>query len=597
MSGIVALFQRDGRPVDPDLFARLLGELDHRGPAGSASHIDGPLAIGQQFLVRPEESGSAAWPLVDRGDGLVVAFEGRLDNRDELCRELGIELGVRPFTADAEICRSAYRRWNQSCLIRLVGAFALVVYDRERRLLLLARDALGDRSLCYRATPRELIVASEPAAVLAHPSVSRAVDEATLARFFAVEGPAQGRTFFAEVREIPPGCFVLLGESGLRVERYWSATDHRDLEPGTDERRVEAFRAAWVEAVRCRLRGTAHAHVLMSGGLDSTSVAAVASREQGRGAVAISWVFDETPGADERQFMNAMVDRWELDWRPIVADRQWPLRDLVSWPVDRNAPWQGLYCRLQNLAYQATRQDGETVLLTGEFGDHLYVGAERWLRALIAEGRWRDAQGCLRSELAVTPMARWLGAGRLRSAVARVVGWQGRVRRRARWLTPYAQELRSRTEPGELESWCPTIEPMTSHLTALETANAARHGIEVRRPYRDRRLVELVLGLPAHMLYRPGVTKWILREAMTGLLPEQVRQRRQISSLLGLAARGLVEREKESVGHLLADGDLWRRFVSPSWLAQAFPSRLERGVDGVEAVVGWQCLCASLWTR
>lgn len=179
----------------------------------------------------------------------------------------------------------------------------------------------------------------------------------------------------------------------------------------------------------------------MSGGLDSTSVTALAARElerSSRGARlrSISWVFDELPAADERPFIEPTAEHLGLDSCTIPADREWPLCALESWPVPADAPWQGLYRRLQDRAYAAVRQAGATVLLTGEFGDHLYDGAAFWLRDLVVEGRRADAWRGIRRELRGQPLWALARPGPARSAVLRLFGWRGRRKVVPEWLTP-----------------------------------------------------------------------------------------------------------------------------------------------------------------
>ncbi len=531
-----------------------------------------------------------------RRSRLEVVFDGRLDNRVQLLDDLGLEGDV----ADSELALAAFRKWGRRCFERLLGPFAMIVSDAERQFLVAGRDALGDRTLCYHHGAERLILGSEASVLLEDPAVSARLDETTLSHFFAAEAPAAGATFFADVRELPPGHRLCYEDGRLEVERYWRPEDLPQVRYRTDGEYVEHFRSLLIESVRCRMPEAGPPAVLMSGGLDSTSVAAVAATEvaaadPGARLPVISWIFDELPGADERRFMDPMVERFSLSAQRIRGDGEWPLRDLETWPVSRSAPWQGLYCRLQNRAYKVARDAGSTVLLTGEFGDHLFLGQEDWLRDLLAERRWAEAWRGLRDELQGRSPWRLARAGPARGALARALGWPGRRAARHHWLTPHARRLleanggRRRRLPGVLD-------PRGAHAVSLELPNASRAGIDVRRPYRDRRLIELVLSIPAHMLYRPGWPKWILRQATEGLLPESVRLRRQPSTLLPLAARGLVERELDRVRELLASPEaVWRRFVRSEWLEKVFPRRLCQGRDGLEAVVPWQCVCLELW--
>jgi asparagine synthase (glutamine-hydrolysing) len=548
-------------------------------------------------------------PVVDSAGRFHLLFDGRLDNRDELLAALG-----RPHetaASDAAIALWAFEAWSEDGFGRLLGPFAVAVYDAVERRVSCARDPLGDRTLFYRSTPRLLLVASEEQALLAHPEVSDRLDEETLARFYAVAAAAPGSTFFADVRELLPGELLTAGPEGTRTRRFARVGPADGVHFRRDSDYAERFAELLAEAVRCRLRATAPPAVLMSGGLDSTTVAALAARELAaagdrRPLGAISWVFDELPQADEREFMDPMVEAFGLRAVRIAGDDAWPLSDPPSWPRNPVSPLEGIYRRLLERSYAAVRGEGGRVLLTGEFGDQLYSGSSHWLRDLLAEGRWVAAGGEVLREL------RWAAATRrsprpgLRTAAARALG----VRRRRTvspppWLTPHALsriEVPGADPAAGLAGWRrpeqarSLLDWRSANAASLEVANAARAGVEVRRPFRDRRLVEFVAAVPGHVLYRPGWPRWILRRAMAGVLPEPVRRRRRISTLLPLCARGLVEREAPVVEALLGSPEaVWPRYVRRDWLAAAFPHRLRAGLDGVESVVPWRCLCGEIW--
>jgi asparagine synthase (glutamine-hydrolysing) len=645
MSAFAAIFRLDEGPVPRPLFERLLAALDHRGHDGrnivwhgprsedsrsdvSRSDVSRPdvsrpgvprsddsagrfsAALGcQHFWTTPEDRGETQ-PIAEPESGVELLFDGRLDNRAELEAALVPPPGAGDAISDGRLALLAFRRWGRRCFERLLGPFAMVVYEPQRRRVVCARDALGDRTLYYHLAPDQLLIASEVDPLLRHPAVGAGLDEVSLARFLAVLAPLPGATFFTGVREVPPGHFLALEDGRRHLERYWSPEDAPAVRYRRDGDYVEHFRALLTDSVRCRLRSPSPPAVLMSGGLDSTSVAALAASELERAAPgqrlrSISWVFDELEAADERPFIDPMAERFRLDERRIPGDGEWPLRDLDSWPVPADAPWQPPYCRLQHRAYAAAREAGTTALLTGEFGDHLYDGEVFWLRDLAAEGRWAESWRGIRSELGKRPLPALARQGLPRSAVARLLGWPGRPRAAPRWLTPDARRrvvpAAGRTAPRR-GSWTPnSLDPLAAHAVSLEVARAGRSGVDVRRPYRDRRLVELMLSIPAHLVYRPEAperpaNKWILRRAMAGILPEEVRRRRHVSTLLPLARRGLVEREAETVARLLGSPQaVWRRYVRADWLGTSFPRRLAAGVDGAESLVPWQCLCIELW--
>jgi asparagine synthetase B (glutamine-hydrolysing) len=194
----------------------------------------------------------------------------------------------------------------------------------------------------------------------------------------------------------------------------------------------------------------------------------------------------------------------------------------------------------------------------------------------------------------------------LRAPVGRLVGWRAAARPPT-WLTPFALEqigdaawgsspaAAGARRPGQATR---LLDPRIALGNQLEAELAAAEGMEVRRPFRDRRLVELAFSLPAHQLYRPGWNKWVARRAMGGLLPEAVRWRRRRSTLYPLFRRGLAERERATARALLeAPGAAWSRYVDREWMNRFFPGRILAGVDGPAALAAWQCFGFELWRR
>jgi asparagine synthase (glutamine-hydrolysing) len=612
MAGIAFILHRDRRPVPSEELGGVLAALAHRGPDGERVERLGAWALGHRhFWTTPEEMGERQ-PLAARGpeDGAAVhlAFDGRLDNRAELLAELDVTPAA---PSDAALALAAYRRWGEACFERFLGPFAVLFVDSGRRRVVCGRDPLGDRSLVYHLTPELFLCASEEGALLAHPAVPADVDEETVARFFALAPARPGRTFFTGVSELPPGHLLSVPFDGgeARLEAWWHWRVGEPERGVPDAEWAERFGATLRESVRCRLRSIAPPAALMSGGLDSTSVAALAARELAAGGseaplATLSWVFDELPGSDEREFMAPVVEALGADPVWIRGDDAWPLRDRQSWPVALAAPYNGLYRRLRERAYRAARTRGASVVLTGECGDQLFFGGADWLRDLLADRRFGAALAGVARELALSGRTDLPRFG-LRSALARARGRPLAARPEPEWLTPKARELAGGAAWGRWEGVAGVprpeqraglLDPRIAASIQVESSLAAAEGIEVRRPYRDRRLVELALALPAHQLYRPGWIKWATREAMRGLLPEPVRLRRRRSSLAPLTRRGLVEREAATVRSLLdAPGARWPEYVRKEWLAELFPVRLAAGIDGPAALAAWQCISLELW--
>jgi asparagine synthase (glutamine-hydrolysing) len=613
MSGVGALWRRDGSPLAPGELDALALSLRRRGPSGHDRAIsDGVGILHMHCWTTPEEIGERQ-PLAT-ADGLVsLAFDGRLDNRGELTRELA---SGEPNISDATLLLRAYEAWGERCFARLLGPFAVCLFDRRTRHLLLARDPLGDRTLYYHLTDRLVVIASEVAGVLAHGGVPRRLDETTLALFLAVEAPARGATFFSDVHEVPPGHILAVTPGTTELRAFWTPSSDPPPRLRSDREYAEAFRELLREAVRCRMRSSTPIGVLMSGGLDSTSAACLAAEELARGGrrtgslPVFSWVFDELP-CDERCFMDAVVSRYGLDAHRIPGDQLWPLRDAAEWEHDAGRPAQSIYRLLHESAWKQARILGVNVLLTGNFGDPLWCGAERSLIELVNERRVTPALGSLIACLARRGPSGLRRDPGLRGLVAQIGHLSPTDRRRRApragkpWLTAEAVEMLAVNEPGGPtpaseagRRFSQLATPLAAAAAPFTVSQPNRFGLEARNPFRDRRLVEFMAGIPCHLVYRGGLYKHLLREAMKGILPDRVRLRVRPTSYLPLYNRGFFERERATVRSLLDDpGAWWPRLVRRDWLAAATRTPLRPNDDGATAVVPWFCVVIELWRR
>lgn len=527
---------------------------------------------------------------VDPSGRYALLFDGRLDNREEL--------DAQEEESDAEVVLRLLTAGGWEALDRLVGPWALLFLDLREREVHLARDPTGERMLCWHADSGRIRIASEPAAL-----GIRDLDEATLACFFAVREPEPDATFFRSVKQVPPGCRMTF--PGGRLHRFWNPD--LTLMRGSEAESAERFRELVTTAVRAQLRAPGPAAVLMSGGLDSTTVAAHAARlvPREKRVRAISWRFRELAGADESEFAQAMMTAASLEPVWVEGDGCWPLRDLATSAVDPGLPFENPYRELHAAAFAAAAAGGSRALLTGHFSDEMYHGVDAWwLRDALARGDWPAAGSGMRDELrwgsrpdVWTPgLRRALGVLLLGRAWERL-----RALRKPGWLTLYGRRMlpRRSLQPARHPEQAETLlSPFAMMGIAVEMRRARQHGVELRFPFRDRRLVEFALRLPAHHLARPGWRKRLVWRAAEGWLPDEVRLRRRMSDLGPLFARGIGEREHGTVRRLLfGEGpQLWRRWIDPGML-ERFLDTARTGGSGLPTLVFWRCLAAELWAR
>jgi asparagine synthase (glutamine-hydrolysing) len=545
MSGCVGVLHRDGRPATASALDPLLAAAPHRGPDGTFLRVAGPVAMAHQRMTTTIEAACETQPLED-GPGRLLVFDGRIDEYD------GVRVGDASGTSDAALVLSAWEAWGERCLSRLVGDFAFALWDPLQRSLFCARDPFGVRPFYYAASRDVFVWGSELRQVLAHPAVDRTPDEEFAAELLSLSVRSDHATLHRGVRRLPPAHALLVDRDGIRVFRHWDVDLAREIRYRRDDEYADRFREVFEEAVKCRLRSNGPIASHLSGGLDSSSIVVMAADLARRASVAPlqagSLVFPSHPEMDETQYITDVVRAARVPWIRVEAR---PF-DVGAW--HRSAVRHDDFPEFPNAAAfvglrRALVERGVRVALSGEAGDLGLGGSVFHYADLLRRGRFVAA---LRryADVARSDGMSWRSAMFLRAGIWPILPARARrvARRFARrwrssgvpaWIPPafarhtaLADRLRRHPAPDRLPSVAryDTLQRYRSGLDALineagERASA-ENGIEDRYPFLDRRLVEFLTALPDEQRWQRGETKYVLRRALTGLLPESVRRRK-----------------------------------------------------------------------
>jgi asparagine synthase (glutamine-hydrolysing) len=619
VSGLAGVHSLDGRPADVDLLGRLVDAIPHRGgDAGVWS--DGSVALAHRDSRTTPESLGDKQPLLDETGTICLTLDGRIDNRHELGAALG-GAGARPRTAsDAELALQAYARWGVECLARIVGDFAIALWDGRRRRLVCARDPLGIRPLYYSVERGALAWGSELRQLLATLPGRPQANEGVLGEFLSHHLVSLDETLYRGILRVPPGHVLTVEDGVVRTRRYWDVDPGREIRYDDDREYAEHFRELFREAVQCRLRSVGPVAIFLSGGLDSSAIvgAAVALAREGRVADTAFEVYSLDfchPAADERRWVDAVARRWGIRVHRIGADGLAPpalatqvaaLQDFPDTPTTH--PWGALY--------DAARQRGSRAAIWGYGGDEWLTGTPAHAADLLRGLRLRALARQIRDDLRA---CRGLGgppvglADALRWSVYPLVpaGAKRLVRRVHRrdvpsWIAPaFARRVglpdrlaRPLTTPA-----FPTLaqraiyEPLRSGWSVAEyellDRFESRRSMQSRYPFNDRRLIELALALPEDQRWRGAETKFILRRAAGDLLPPAVAGRRDKADFAYLFAESIeqaIEAGESRRLRLVVDGMLRPGAVD------GMSRRLSRGDTRVLGPL-WMVLATECWYR
>ena len=535
MSGIAGIVALDGAPADPALAGRMARCMAFRGPDGTASWADGPAGLAHALLRTGDVGDDVPQPLSLDGQRWIVA-DARLDGRAELARAL--RAGGADASEDApaaELILHALRVWGDDAPARLLGDFAFAAWDAERRRLLCARDPFGVKPLFYAAPPGALVFANTLDCVRLHPAVGDALDDGWIADFL-VHGETQSldATVYAAIRLLPPGHALVAEDGRIRIHRWWSLPEHAEpLRLRGPAEYAEAFADALRAAVVDRLpRG--HASILLSGGRDSTALAACwrdavdrgERRTELRGFTAFH---ARLMPDDEPAYVRMAAAALGIPVEFLAADAYAPFGRWEEPALYRPQPAASPLLALEADQYGQAAGHAR-VLLTGQGGDAVLRESRSRLARLAADGR------VLAAAREAAQYARWhrrLPRPGVRTWLADRRGGGPRWTAEAPpWIAP---DFAARVGLGErMAAWnarTPPAHPLRPEA-ARELAGTlwpALFGawdpgttgvpLEVRHPFFDLRVVRLALSIPPAQWYND---KGLLRIGMRGRLPARL---------------------------------------------------------------------------
>jgi len=614
MSGIIGAVDFGGSRIDPESLRSIAESSSYRAPGGTGYLFLNEAGLAYQALQAPAEGEGLAQPLLEARHQVCVVMDGRLDNRSELIDRLGP--AEERSTSDAALLLAAYLEWGVECTDHLLGDFAFVVWDAPRRRLLCAVDALGIKPLHYAQAGSLVCFASDAIQVLLHPAVPDDYNEREIAAFLANQAEDTKGSFFAAIHKLAPGHRLIAEGGSVRMERYWSPCP-AEIKYSRDEDYAAHFLEILQRAVTDRLRDAgAFAGVAMSGGLDSTSVAALAQRAGKGSCCAYTFVFDRLAECDERVYSRAMKEELGLEVEPVEAERLWSLESRAALPLSPDTPFFGWRTCFEEIHRRIVAREGR-VLLMGHGADDLLQGsllvyAERLRRGDLRAIRDIVFHARSRREPVFRWLYRFLGRPHVPAGLDRclrsVLGKPQKLR--PSLIHP---DFRLRTQRDSESKgirrrrvFATARQEIYDNLVGnpwyLRTANwhdrsTAHSGIEVRHPFLDRRLFEYILAIPGEQLFQLGCTKPLLRRAMAGILPEKVRLRRGKTSFIRFLDVLLLERAAgEVLGLLRAPRSAELGILDGEQLRSAYQGLTNGGPNAPRGAV-WRAISLEIWLR
>jgi asparagine synthase (glutamine-hydrolysing) len=553
MCGIVGIINlNSGESVDVARLTCMRDVIRHRGPDGEGLIVDGPVGLGSRRLAIVDVAGGHQ-PMANEDESVWVVLNGEIYNHAALRPGLQAKGHRYRTSSDTETILHLYEEEGDRCVERLQGMFAFAVWDRRRQRLFLARDRLGIKPLYYAVTDHELLFASEIKAILVASNRRPALNEAILPEFLATRFVAGEETFFRGIRKLLPGHTLLWSSGdGFRTRRYWR------LPATIDETHVPLRQAA--QEVRAKLEAVVRAHLMsdvplglfLSGGIDSSGLAALMAPMTAEPIRTFAVGFSE-PDANELACARLVARSVGAEHREVVVSPSeffTALPELI-WHEDEPIAFPSsvpLYF-VSRLARQHVK-----VVLTGEGADELFLGYNRYRvtawNERLGRAYWRLAPRPLRQGIgaAVHSLPRQLRRYAERTTLAlepspralffeNFAVFPGTVQRQVvapavlDGRDPYSDALACYAEApgGTLERMSHAdLQTYLVELLMKQDQMSMAASIESRVPFLDHEFVEYVAAMPARFKIRGWRTKVVLREALRGLVPDPILTRRKM---------------------------------------------------------------------
>ena len=536
MSGCVVIINQDGAPVSPQLLRRMTDHMAFRGPDAQEIWINGNVGLGHAMLKTTFESEAERQPFSLDGQVWITA-DARVDGRADLIRRLGIKDRDLRNAHDNELILHAYHAWGEDCVDHLIGDFAFAIWDARKQSLFCARDHFGVKPFYYAQVGAHLIISNTLNCIRLHPAVSNELNDQAIGDFLLIGSNEEpGTTFFADIKRLPAAHTLILSGGDLKVRRYWTLPIQDEIRYKRESDYVDHFVELLDAAVEDRLR-TDRVGIFMSGGLDSSTVAATAHKIFSEGAHsfdlrAFTAVYDRLIPDEERHYSGLVADKLNIPIHYLAVDdylpyERWDQPELLK-PEPVHSPLgSAAAVDLQKLVASHCR-----VALTGMGGDDFLRPSVSYLLALLTN---------LRFGRFAIEVARHLRAHRrlprigFRTRLSRVFRRKFWSMSYPEWLNPgFASRLNlperwnrmnrelALAHPLRPEAYENLTSPFWSFVFESYDPGTVSFQVESRHPLFDVRLVNYTLRLPSLPWC---VDKSLMRSAMQGKLPEQVRRR------------------------------------------------------------------------
>ena len=635
MCGIAGIYNLDGKLSEKKLLQKMAGTMKHRGPDDEGYHLDRNIGLAHRRLSIIDLSSAGHQPMANEEKNVWIVHNGEIYNYLELKKDL-VKMGHRfKSNTDTEVILHAYEEWGKNCLERFNGMWAFAIWDKRKKKFFCARDRFGIKPFYYYFNGRIFVFASEIKALLIHPNVPKEINEKIVYDYLALGLlDHTEETFFKGIKQLKPSHYLTLNKNdGLRIQKYWDVKVNQDIGNfSTDISDISCrFRELLEDSIRLRLRSDVPIGTCLSGGIDSSSIVCIANKLMfkdkivdpelvGRKQKTFTSCF-ENERFDERKFVDKVIKKTGAEKNFVFPDGNKLWEEIASLVWHQDEPFISTSMYAQWNVIRETAENGVKVLLDGQGGDEVLGGYLPYyytvfLAHLLSRGKVLKALSeakkraifsgqraetlLVRSFYSILPFLLKNSIRNLRNTI--FTGQESIALRaldssfRRRFSERRAEYFKGRSNSLKnlgASLYDDIFRYSLPSLLHYEDRNSTAFSVEARTPFLDYRLVEYLFSLPADLKIRDGLTKYVLREAMKGILPEEIRLRRDKMGFVTPEAIWMRD-GKEKIRALFSSGKvLSTNFINPKFIVDNLDILLNRKEAGSTKL--WRWINLEIW--
>lgn len=603
MCGICGIFTFDHR-VNESLVRKMTRTLEHRGPDDEGHFFDENIGIGNRRLsIIGIKTGHQ--PIHNENETVWITFNGEIYNFQELRKLLE---GKHKFytNTDTEVIVHAYEEWGEECVAKFNGMWAFAIWDSRKKLLFLSRDRFGEKPLYYFFNGKKFVFASEIKSILQDKEIERIPNDKVVYKYL-VHGlhDSDKNTFFENIYKLLPAHCMIVDKNGIRTKQYWhlKINESFDFSSKNDEEYAKMFYDILEDSVRLRLVSEVPIGTCLSGGLDSTTIVTIINRLLVSGGVS-----KELIGKKQKTFSAVYKDR-EIDEREYIEEvaKNTGIEKNYVFPTSAK-----LWKEMKKIAYQQDEPFGGpsifaqwnvmrlarkkvTVVLDGQGGDELLAGYTPYygiyfFNLLKKKKMFQLSKEFLLSlDLTVPFIKKFFEESKHESKIKEMLN--------PGFVSKFEKEIKTKWHGDNLAEFLHSEITQNSipRLLRYEDKNSMAFSVESRVPFLDHRVVEYIFSLPINQRIKNGWTKYLLRNAVKGIVPEKIRKRR---SKIGFAVpekRWMLELKGKVMKMLNSKKFKSRKYFDQEEIHKNFEKLCRGNLDDNYVRFFWRALILEFW--